>query len=370
MAVRRHPKSPYYHYDFTIAGHRFRGSTETEKRAIAETIEAKLRSDILLGKISGRKPEMTLDAAFGRYLVEHAGRLSTADTIEWHSEAILGALGKTTGLHEDIDSALASAVAKWRGSLADSSVNRRLTVLRAVMRMAQGRWSADVRLPNWKAHFLLESAEREHVLSVAEERALFAKLRPDLHGLVRFALVSGMRLGNVIRLTWRQVDWDAKIIRFRVKSKKPGGEVHFVPLTPALTAILSAERGRHESRVFTYVCARNRYDPKRKVQQREGERYPFTKDGWRREWQSALKAAGIEDFRFHDLRHTAGTRALHAHKNLKTVQKMLGHKDIKTTLRYTRSDVADVRAAMEAVEAQIGPTAEVTDTEKEDKTAS
>ena len=64
----------------------------------------------------------------------------------------------------------------------------------------------------------------------------------------------------------------------------------------------------------------------------------------------APREADIRDFRFDDLRHSAGTRTLLAHRNLKTVQRMLGHKDIKTTLRYTRSDVEDVRAAMEAVE--------------------
>jgi integrase len=58
------------------------------------------------------------------------------------------------------------------------------------------------------------------------------------------------------------------------------------------------------------------------------------------------------------LRHTAATRAQRAVGNLKTVQRMLGHKDIKTTLRHVRSDVADVRAAMEAVEeATLGPRA-------------
>ena len=104
------------------------------------------------------------------------------------------------------------------------------------------------------------------------------------------------------------------------------------------------------------MCVRNRHDPKRNTLQHRGERYPFTKAGWRRAWAEALVEAKIENFRFHDLRHTAGTRAQRAIGNLKTVQRMLGHKDIKTTLRYIRSDVADVRAAMEAVErATLGP---------------
>jgi integrase len=94
--------------------------------------------------------------------------------------------------------------------------------------------------------------------------------------MVRFALVTGARLGNVIDLTWRQVDWDAGTIAFRVKSRKPGGKLHYLLITPAVAAILSRERGRHQARVFTYVRARNRYDPRTKVRQRKGERYPFT----------------------------------------------------------------------------------------------
>ena len=157
---------------------------------------------------------------------------------------------------------------------------------------------------------------------------------------------------------WPQVDWHALTIVFRVKSKKPGGDLHYVPITPAVSTILSRERGHHPTRVFTYVCARNRHDPKRNTLQNRGERYPFTKHGWRRAWAEALVEAKIEDFRFHDLRHTAGTRTQRAVGNLITVQHMLGHKDIKTTLRYLRSDVADVRAAMEAVEkATLGPRA-------------
>ena len=106
------------------------------------------------------------------------------------------------------------------------------------------------------------------------------------------------------------------------------------------------------------MCARNRHDPKRNALQKKGERYPFTAAGWRRAWARALDEAKIENFRFHDLRHTAATRAQRAVGNLKTVQRMLGHKDIKTTLRHVRSDVADVRAAMEAVEeATLGPRA-------------
>jgi integrase len=121
-------------------------------------------------------------------------------------------------------------------------------------------------------------------------------------------------------------------------------------MTPALAAIVSGERGRHAIHVFTYAAARNRHDRHNGTMQRKGERYPFTMTGWRRDWARALETAGIEDFRFHDLRHTAATRKLRASGNLAGVQKMLGHTAIDTTLRYARTAVADVRAMMEAEE--------------------
>ncbi len=103
--------------------------------------------------------------------------------------------------------------------------------------------------------------------------------------------------------------------------------------------------------MFTYVCKRSR------GQRRKGERYPFSKNGWRKDWWRALEAAGIEDFRFHDLRHTAATRVLRTSNNLQVVQEMLGHSDIGTTARYAHAMTEDVRAAMEAAQSRNTPEA-------------
>lgn len=349
--------SPNWYENFTVNGHRFRGSLETDDRDQAEIIAAKHRSDALLGKLTGKKPELTLSQALGRYLLEHGQHLASAPDIMRMGRMLIADLGKHGLLSEIAASDLATYAARRRGSLSNRSVNAELEHLRAVMRRASTQWGIATPTIDWQSLLLEEAGEREHVLSIEEEARLFAALRADYHPMVRFALVTGMRLGNVLELTWRQVDWDARVIAFRVKSRKPGGELQYVPITGAVAAILSLERGNHRERVFTYLCAANKHDPHRGIMQAKGARYPFTRSGWRRPWAKALQEAGIEDFRFHDLRYTAGTRALHAHRNLKTVQRMLGHKNIATTLRYTRSDVEDVRTAMEAVEAQSRHTA-------------
>jgi integrase len=350
--VTRRPGSPNWYENFTVNGHRFRGSLETDDRDQAEIIAAKKRSDALLGKLTGKKPELTLSQALGRYLIEHGQHLASADDIARMGRMLIAELGKHKLLSDITPADLSTYAARRRARLSNRSVNIEVEHLRAVIRRADSLWGVETPTINWQELLLEEAGEREHVLSEEEEERLFAALRPDYHAMFRFAVVTGMRLANVVNLRWRQIDWDAGTISLRVKSKRPGGELRYLPLTPAVAAILSLERGRDPDRVFTYVCDRNRYDPRRGLTQRKGLRYPFTHDGWRKVWKAALEAAGITDFRFHDLRHTAGTRALRAHRDLKTVQRMLMHENIATTIRYTRSDIEDVRAAMEAVETQ------------------
>ena len=114
--------------------------------------------------------------------------------------------------------------------------------------------------------------------------------------------------------------------------------------------------------IFTYVCQKTksrytdkwgRLQPARKI----GERYPMTATVLRKPWVTAKAAAQIEGFRFHDLRHTRGTRMLRATGNLATAQKALGHRSIKTTLRYAHAFDDDVRNALEASDVQTEPSA-------------
>lgn len=296
----------------------------------------------------GRSSDISLNDAFVRYWREHAERLPSYDDIARIGEALISDLG-ATGLLSDITADMvAHYVARRRKGLSDASVNRELTVLRSVMRMASLRWGKRVAAIDWKRQWLLEPAPRDRVLSIDEEARLFAELRQDMHGLVRFALATGMRFDNIRSLRWLQVDWQTRIIRLRVKSRRPGGEVHAVPITPGIAAILSTERGRHAEFVFTFA--------EHDLHQRPtGGRRPFTQSGWRREWGRALKQAGIADFRFHDLRHTTATRLLRATGNLRLVQQLLGHRAIETTLRYARSEIDDVRAGLERLEAVGSP---------------
>jgi integrase len=358
-----------YYENFTVRGRRFRRSLNTDRRDEAEARAAQNYAAALAGQTEAAAlpastatpaaqptavfpSDQTLSHVLGQYWLEHGQFLPSASDIQRMGRELMAGLGKDKRAADLTVSDLTRYAARRRATLANRSVNIELEHLRAVLARARDQ---GVPAPTfkWSKILLEEEGPREHILSEDEEARLFAALRPDYHAMIRFALLTGMRLDNVVSLTWRQIDRQAGVITLRVKSKKPGGELHYVPITPAIGAILDQERGNHFQRVFTYVCERNRHDPRRNVRQDKGARYPYTHDGWRKAWSCALTAAAIEDFRFHDLRHTAGTRTLRAVGNLQIVQKQLGHKDIRTTLRYTKSDLGDVRTAMEQAQASM-----------------
>lgn len=348
MSLYKPKNSPYWHFDFVHKHRRFHGSTGTADKSAARAVEAAER--VAAGQGVRKRPAMTLDIAANRFYEERAKHQTSHKTAWYQIGNLVDGLGKDLLLSEIDGDRLSRYVARRRATVANSSANREIELLRAVMRRADKVWKADVgEMPDWGAIMLPEADERIRELGAAEEAALFAALRNDFKPMIRFAIWTGIRLSNVIDLTWRQVDFGAAVIRLKIKSKKPGGDWHVVPLTPMVAALLQVERGNHDTRVFTYECARSRQG------RRKGLRYPFTQTGWRRPWRAALKAAGVTDFRFHDTRHTAATRTRREGGDLKVIQKMLGHKRIETTARYAHVGLDDVRAAMERAQSRNIP---------------
>ncbi|MBV8422754.1 MAG: tyrosine-type recombinase/integrase, partial [Hyphomicrobiales bacterium] len=102
-------------------------------------------------------------------------------------------------------------------------------------------------------------------------------------------------------------------------------------------------RGHHPEFVFTYVAARTHR------QWVKGKRYPITLAGLRAHWHRLRKVAGVTGFRFHDFRHDFATKALRVTRNLKLVQRMLNHADIRHTLRYAHVLDSEIEEGFEAV---------------------
>jgi integrase len=163
-------------------------------------------------------------------------------------------------------------------------------------------------------------------------------------------MLSGQRRDSVITLLWSKVDLKAGRAEVRAK----GNQWHTFPLTPRMVALI-ANQPKVAAQVFTYVCERPSPPRGDRPRRLRGERYPFSRQGWYRKWRASLKAAEIDDFRFHDLRHTAATRTHRASRNLVAVQKLLNHSDISTTAKYAHANEGDVRSALMETDSRNSP---------------
>ena len=214
------------------------------------------------------------------------------------------------------------------------------------MLRARKFWS--VALPNephWSTHILTEPRERVRELRADEKRRIEHVESEDYRRVRLFAQITGLRLREVVTLTWSQLDFDLKVIRVVGKGDLP----HVVPITAELEALLLPLKGHHPELVFTFVAERTYRNVKAGREYVAGERYPITYAGLSSTYRRAFAKADIKDFRWHDLRHTAATRIMRETGNLKLTSKLLGHASVTTTARYAHVDLEDVRAGMEAV---------------------
>src|SRR5262249_35051665 len=154
-------------------------------------------------------------------------------------------------------------------------------------------------------------------LTEEEETRLLAVCPSWLRELLLFALHSGMRLGEILALTWIGVDLFRKTVTvFRSKN----GERRTVPVNQTVMTVLK-EKGKVR-RVNTELV----------FPSRTGTR--IDANHLRRAFRAATTRAGLQDFHFHDLRHTFATRLVQSGVDLYKVQRLLGHKSPMMTQRY------------------------------------
>lgn len=347
MSIYKPAKSKIWQYDYRWQCHRYNGSTGCTSRRDAERFEAQHRRKVALGeKVI---PSITVADACSTWQAQVGDLCASKATTLYQLGYLMTGLGANVPLHDITFRQVQDYAASRRAKLSNASVNREIELLRRVSRWTARRGYEAPTL-DWGKLLYREPAERVRELLPDEQARLFSALPDNLKPMVEFALLSGQRKGEIVTLRWADVD----LIGARAKVWAKGGVYHHLPLSPRMVAIIKAQP-KVCPQVFTYVCTRRAPDRKDRPGRRVGERYPFSKQGWNRQWRAALKAAGIEDYRFHDNRHTAATRNLRRSGNLKGVQALLGHKSIETTARYAHALESDVRAMLFATESQTSP---------------
>ncbi|MEH6519198.1 MAG: site-specific integrase [Halioglobus sp.] len=166
-----------------------------------------------------------------------------------------------------------------------------------------------------------ENNKRVRYLSENERTALLQVCKDShwdrLHLLVLMALMTGARQGELLNLHWEDLDFTARTAHLE---QTKNGERRVITLPhPVIEALM------------TFRQARGLIFP--------GDKYPHKPYNFRKHWNRALEVTAIENFRFHDLRHSAASYLAMGGASLIQIADVLGHKNLETTRRYAHLSI-------------------------------
>jgi integrase len=218
--------------------------------------------------------------------------------------------------------------ARLNDGLAPETVKRDVAVVRSLLSKAL-LWGyieinplASLRAPKGPDNTVvryLDKGEEERLLAALDTAPAY------LRTIVIVALNTGLRQGEILKLNWSSIDLTARRLTVTAKTAK-SSKVRHIPLNgKALTALQDWR------------------------DQGPGTGVVFQVSNVKKSWASLLRQAGIEGFRFHDLRHHFASKLVMAGIDLNTVRELLGHSDIRMTLRYAHLAPAHIAAAVEVL---------------------
>jgi integrase len=229
--------------------------------------------------------------------------------------------------------------AKLAERLAPATVNRDLSLLKATFNRALRAGKAESN-PVKAVKLFKENNARTRCLSDEEEARLSEALPVYLKPFLAVALNTGMRWGELARLTWEDADFYTGTLHVR---ESKSGEGRRIPMNRVVREKLQAVRREQVQK------ARDHKDGEREILSPLVFCAPqggFLRN-FGRDWFPALRKAEIPDFRWHDTRHTAASRLVMAGVDLYTVKEILGHKTITMTQRYAHLSPGHQRQALE-----------------------
>jgi integrase len=287
MSLYKQKGSSRWWYKFQFKGREVRESSGTGDRETAEQVEAKRKRELFEQDRLGVKPTKLWDDAVISYLEtlpEGRNKEQTKAELRWSLQFLRGKPLPSIDLEalQALQRAKSASIAKRTGKpAAPGTINRVLGVIMSVLHhAASAEWIAAVpklpKVPDRKK--VIRFITRE------QARALLLELRLHQRAMVIFALETGWRRSNVTQLRWDQVDLERRIAWVNPDQAKEGEAIP-APLSDVTVALLRQFVGNGSPYVFLY-------------------RGKPVKQTATRAWRAALKRAGIENFRWHDLRHT------------------------------------------------------------------
>jgi integrase len=291
----------------------------------AQELHDRLKADHWRVQKLGERPRHTWNEAAAKWLHETAHKRTHREDVvklNW----LWQFLGNRV-LAEITRDDIASIGARKRAESSSATANRYPTLIRAVLRRSCLEWEWIDKVP--KVNTYPEPKRRIRWITPMQVEKLLATLPEHQRDIVLFALATGLRQGNVTRLRWSQLDLERGTGWIPAAEAKGGEDIH-VSLSDLAVKVLLRQRGKHDDFVFTY----------------RGK--PISQANTRA-WRAALHRAEIEDFRWHDLRHTWASWLVQNGTPLYDLQEMGGWKSPEMVRRYAHLAPAQMARHAEVV---------------------
>ena len=327
-------KGQIWFLDFLVNGVRKREAVH-ENRRLAEQVMAKRKVEIVEGKYFERqkKRDYTLREILNDFL-DYSKNNKRSYVRDVGLVANLLSFFKGSDPAKDIIPNDIEKFKAFRQSMkkkpAPATINRELAALKRAYNIARDNDKV-ITNPVERVKMLDEENLRIRYLREEEQTRLLEACLPHVRPIVETALMTGMRKSEILDLKWKDVDFERKIIYIvKTKSKKQ----REVPIAPKLDIILKKLFNKASSpndHVFVTSRGHHKYHKIDTI------------------FEKAVREAGIEDFTFHDLRHSFASYMVMEGHGLPVVKEVLGHSDIRTTMRYTHVSKEHIRKAVDSM---------------------
>ena len=314
-------KGENWYIDFYVEGLRRREKIGPSK-SLAKEVLRKRQVEAAEGKFLPPKPKavVTFNAMADLYWELHARHKPGAGPARYHLSRLKAASFGAKPLAKISIPDLLRYLNGVKEKSSASTANRYHAIIRSIFNRAIEWEKFAGPNPAVKVKQFRVENHRLRFLSQEEISRLLGACHARIYPAVVCALMTGMRRGEILRLSWERVDLEHKIL-YVLESKS--GKPREIPIAGKLQAVL-AFLGPKQGLVFDVpVITLRRY------------------------FDVALKQAGIRDFRFHDLRHTFASHYIMRTNDLPALQALLGHHSPVMTQRYAHLSQTHLRGGIE-----------------------
>jgi len=341
MAI--HKRGKVWWYRFSVNGRVYRGSCRTDDERLAREYHDRIKADAWRLRYLRDTVRRTWTETLDRWLHEHRHKKTHTDDIaygnwwsgrfEQHRVVFLPQV--TPDVVKTIRDLEISRPRQRNGKpIAPATVNRKIALLRAVINSAAREYQWLDVAPLFRC--LPEKNERVRFITPPEINRLLQALAEPYRSMAMLAVATGLRLGNIKRLTWEQIDFARRQMTFPESVMKNGLPLS-IPINDTALNALKPWVGKSKEWVFI----RQDNNPVKEIPSKM--------------WKQALIKAGLTNLKWHDLRHTWASLMRQAGEGLDKIQELGAWADARMVRRYAHLSVRHLSDAASTMDRVLVP---------------